>query len=118
MTSGSLYFEQPREDYVAYRHLADDEIDAFIRAQEWRTAKSYPDAPHSYVSRSKCTDVQTFEALIAHIRKRGYRQKWGKYTYTYLDWVVDGVTFQLWTLGWPVAQTQVINRCIKATTVS
>jgi hypothetical protein len=111
--SNFVYSEQPREDYSIYPDMSAGEIDAFIRAQEWRTAKTMPDKPHRYISKSKCTDPETFERLVAHIRKHGYRAKYGKAYYTYFDWTEDGVTSVLFSMGWPVRGTFILNRAPK-----
>ena len=48
-----------------------------------------------------------------HIRRNGYRQKFGRVYYTYFDWTVEGVVHQFWTIGEPVATTIIINRAVK-----
>lgn len=86
--------------------MSDEEIKLFIATSSWVFAKSMAETPHEYTARRKAKDVAMFERFVLHIRKHGYRRKFGKYKYTYLD--VDG--WQYWTMGWPVQQTVIINR--------
>jgi hypothetical protein len=111
-------FCQPRATYDEYQELTASEIDDFIRANDWRIAKSMPDRPHMYVVKSKCTDPQMFERLAAQIRRSGYRVRFGKSYYTYLDWHDGQVTWVLWSMGWPVPQTIILNRAAKAASVA
>jgi hypothetical protein len=91
---------------VARDRMSDEEIKVFIASSSWAVAKRMPNTPHEYTARRNAKDLATFERFIMHIRNNGYRQKFGKYNYTYLD--VDG--WQYWTMGWPVQQTMIINR--------
>jgi len=90
----------------AHNGMSDEEIKLFIANSSWVFAKSMPETPHEYTARRKAKDVAMFERFVLHIRKHGYRKKFGKYAYTYLD--LDG--WQYWTMGWPVRQTVIINR--------
>jgi hypothetical protein len=67
--------------------------------------------PHPYVVKAKCRDVLEFERLVMHIRQHGYRAKFGRATYTYLDWPVNGVIHQF--MGAPFDITIIINRAVK-----
>ena len=82
-----------------------EEFAAFVRAAPWRFAATMPQIPHEYTLRRQ-HDPATFEAAVAFIRERGYPAKWGRHTHTYYDH--DGRKY--WTLGWPIAQTIVLNR--------
>jgi hypothetical protein len=93
--------------------MAPDEIEDFIQAHPWRFAKTMAHIPHSYVVKQKCRDPAEFERLVMHIRRNGYRQKFGRVYYTYFDWPVDGVVHQFWTMGAPLATTIIINRAAK-----
>jgi hypothetical protein len=83
-----------------------DELRSFVQESKWIFAKSMPQTPHEYTLRRDAKDESLFERVVMHIRQVGYRQKWGKTTYTYLD--IDG--WQYWTMGSPLDQTILINR--------
>jgi hypothetical protein len=72
-----------------------------------------PHMPHSYVVKNTCRSAQEFERFVMHIRLHGYRQKFGRAWYTYLDWPVDRVIHQFWTMGEPLSETIIINRAVK-----
>jgi hypothetical protein len=72
-----------------------------------------PEMPHAYIVKEKCRDAGEFERLVIHIRRHGYRQRFGRAWYTYLDWPVDGVIHQFWTMGAPLSETIIINRAVK-----
>lgn len=93
--------------------MVPDEIEQFIQSHQWRFAKTMPHIPHSYIVKEKCRDPQEFERFVMHIRRNGYRQKLGRYYYTYFDWPVDGIIHQFWTMGEPLAATIIINRAVK-----
>jgi hypothetical protein len=94
--------------------MTPDEITAFIEGHDWRFARSMPEAPHSYVVKKNCRDPDEFERFVMHIRRHGYRQRFGGAWYTYFDWPVDGVLHQFWTMGEPLERTIIINRAVKA----
>jgi hypothetical protein len=89
------------------------EIEAFIAGHDWRPAKTMPHIPHSYVVKAKCRDALEFERFVMHIRRHGYKGKFGKTTYVYFDWPVDGIVHQFWTMGAPLDITIIINRAVK-----
>ncbi len=93
--------------------MTPDEIDAFIRSHVWTFARTMPNAPHEYVVKARCRDPIEFEAFARHIREHGYRGNFGGRRYVYFDWPVDGVMHQFWTMGAPLADTVIINRCVK-----
>ncbi len=93
--------------------MTNEEITSFIRSHTWTFAKTMPDAPHEYVVKAKCRSPSEFEAFARHIREHGYRGKFGRTTYTYFDWPVDGVVHVFWTMGAPLAATIIINRVVK-----
>jgi hypothetical protein len=93
--------------------LTPEEITAFIEAHNWRFARTMPHIPHSYLVKAQCRSAAEFEAFVMHIRQHGYQQKFGRSYYTYLDWPVDGVIHQFWTMGAPLGDTIVINRAVK-----
>ena len=95
------------------RHLSPDEITSFIEGHVWRFAKTMAHIPHAYVARKTCRSEKEFERFVITIRRQGYKRKFGRYSYTYLDWPVEGVIHQFWTMGSPLARTIIINRAVK-----
>lgn len=89
------------------------EIASFIEGHPWRFARTMAHMPHSYIVRAKCRSEEEFERFVMHIRRNGYRGKFGRAYYTYFDWPVDGVVHQFWTMGAPLAATIIINRAVK-----
>jgi hypothetical protein len=90
-----------------------DEINSFITGHQWQFARTMADTPHSYVVKQNCRSAGEFERFVVHIRQHGYPQKFGRVQYTYLDWPVDGVVHQFWTMGAPLGITIIINRAVR-----
>ena len=85
---------------------------AFIAAHRWQTSK---DGSHQYtvIDWPDC-DRAAFLAVAAWIREEGaggYFERFGGHRYRYMD--IDGM--QYWTMGWPLDNTQVLNRAKKPT---
>lgn len=95
------------------RDMTPDEITSFIEGHAWRFARTMAHIQHSYVVKEKCRSALEFERFVVHIRRHGYRQKFGRTYYTYFDWPVEGLTHQFWTMGAPLAVTILINRAVK-----
>lgn len=83
---------------------------AFIAARRWQEAVTYRDtAPHEYVVRKWETDEQrqaAFDRFVICIRRFGYADSY--YRVRHIYWAVD--EHKYWTMGWPVPETEVINR--------
>ena len=83
---------------------------AFIARRRWQEAISYrTTAPHEYTVRQwlPAPDAQAeFDRFVALIRRCGYADFY--YRIRHIYWAVD--EFKYWTMGWPVAETTVINR--------
>ena len=84
------------------------ELLAFVNEQKWVFAKTMPEWPHEYIVRER-VDEELFERLVRHIRRHGYEGKFYQKTLTYYD---DG-GMMYWTMGAPLEQTTIINRCKK-----
>ena len=80
------------------RHFVDDET--------WTFAKTMPDWPHEYLVRER-VDADLFVGLVEHIRAYGYCGWFYKKRIIYF--AEDGMVY--WTMGAPVDQTTIINRC-------
>lgn len=87
------------------------QLKGFIQSVEWIYAKSMPEWPHEYIVREK-VDESLFIELVIHIRVYGYEEKFYNKSITYFDH--DGMTY--WTMGAPIDDTIIINRCQKEDT--
>ncbi len=86
-------------------------IKVFLTQVKWTYARTMPDWPHEYIVRTK-VDESLFVEMVQHIREHGYQGFFYKRPITYFD--EDGMTY--WTMGEPLDQTVIINRCIKENT--
>lgn len=107
-----------RIDRIAERHRKGgdlkklpDDIKAFINSSKWTYAKTMPEWPHYYIVRS-ADNEDMFVDLVDHIRTYGYKGRFYRKKITYFD--EDEYTY--WTMGEPIAETTVINRCLKENT--
>lgn len=83
------------------------ELANFINSVDWVSAKTYASTwPHSYIVRDK-VDEEMFERLVRYIREHGFEASFYDQTYIYFQ---HGDHFY-WTMGAPVEETTVINRC-------
>ena len=81
-------------------------------SNKWNFAKTYADTwPHHYIVR-KDVDDDLFVKVIQHIRRYGYEAPFYKQKYIYFE--EDGLVY--WTMGAPVEETTIINRCLKEST--
>src|ERR1051326_6706276 len=96
-----------------FRDMTPEQINSFIAGHQWRFARTMASMPHSYVVKKGCRSDQEFERFVMHIRRHGYKQKFGSAYYIYLDWEVDGVVHQFWTMGAALKTTFIINRAVK-----
>lgn len=80
----------------------------FIGSVRWTFAKTMPDWPHEYIVRGR-VDENLFVQLVVHIRANGYVGKFYRKRMTYFD--EGGMTY--WTMGSPIEETTIINRCNK-----
>jgi hypothetical protein len=91
----------------AYRNMP-EELAIFISKEIWSYAKTMPKWPHEYLVRQK-VDESLFLKLVAFIRDNGYEGKFYNKPITYYDH--EGRVF--WTMGAPIEETTIINRCLK-----
>jgi hypothetical protein len=73
---------------------------------EWTFAKTMPEWPHEYIVRDR-VDGELFERLVTHIRDHGYEGRFYAKTITYYD--EAGLVY--WTMGAPLSETTIVNRC-------
>ena len=88
------------------------ELRGFINNTQWTFAKTYAATwPHHYIVRER-VDENLFLKMVRHIRCFGYEGRFYKMKITYFE--EDGYVF--WTMGEPIEETTIINRCIKEST--
>ena len=85
-----------------------DDLRDFIRQEKWTFAKTMPLWPHEYIVREK-VDEQSFVKLVQHIRENGYLGNFYQKNITYYD----EDDFVYWTMGAPIEDTIIVNRCKK-----
>ena len=80
---------------------------AFIKSCHWTFAKTYAATwPHEYIVRDR-VDEESFIQLVRHIRENGYEGSFYTKRITYFD--EDGMVY--WTVGAPIQETIIVNRC-------
>lgn len=70
-----------------------------------------PEWPHEYIVKDK-VDQNLFVELVTHIREFGYLGLYYQTKLTYFE--EDGLVY--WTMGAPIEETIIINRCKKEST--
>lgn len=84
-------------------------LKSFVNEQKWTFAKTYALTwPHEYIVRDR-VDEDLFIQLVQHIRTYGYEGNFYSKNITYFD--EDGMVY--WTMGAPIDETTIINRCKK-----
>jgi hypothetical protein len=83
----------------------------FIDSAQWTFAKTMPEWPHEYIVRAR-VDKDLFLHLVAHIRANGYEGRFYRRSITH--WDDAGLVY--WTMGAPLEETTIINRCKKEDT--
>ena len=85
-----------------------DSLRTFIDSSQWTFFRTMPEWPHEFIVRERDTE-KLFLQLIRHIRANGYEGKFYSTSITYYD---DG-GLVYWTMGAPLDETIIINRCRK-----
>ena len=84
-----------------------EELRDFIAREKWTFAKTYAKTwPHEYIVRER-VDEDLFVQLVRHIREHGYEGRFYSQKNMYFD--CDGMAY--WTMGEPISETTIINRC-------
>lgn len=86
-------------------------LQQFIDSVQWTFVKTMPEWPHEYIVKDQ-VDEDLFMLLVQHIRSQGYEAKFYDKTFTYYDH--GGMVY--WTMGEPIGETTIINRCRKEDT--
>ena len=84
----------------------DNRLSEFIITVSWTYAKTMSEWPHEYIVK-KDVNVKLFNELVKHIRKYGYEGMFYQKSITYFEH--EGKVY--WTMGAPVGDTTIINRC-------
>jgi hypothetical protein len=85
------------------------ELKAFVDDVSWTFAKTYAKTwPHEYIVKER-VDADLFLHLVRHIREYGYPGAFYQKPITYFD--EDGKVY--WTMGAPIEETTIVNRCTK-----
>lgn len=82
------------------------ELREVIDSVKWTYARTMPTWPHEYTLRKRVKNDLLFNKICIHIKHYGYYGRFYKYRRIYFE--EDGLIY--WTMGWPVAETEVINR--------
>ena len=85
-----------------------DDLHDFVREVKWTFAKTMPEWPHEYIVREQVNE-NLFEQLVRHIRANGHEAAFYQETFIYFE--EDGLLY--WTMGAPISETTIINRCRK-----
>lgn len=79
---------------------------AFVDEAAWTFAKTMPEWPHEYIVRER-VDERLFEDLVHHIRAHGHEGRF--YANALIYYEEAGLVY--WTMGAPVEETTIVNRC-------
>ena len=81
----------------------------FVNSCRWTFAKTYARTwPHEYIVRDRVAE-ELFVLLVRHIRTNGYEAKFYRKPITYFD--EEEMVY--WTMGAPIEETTIVNRCKK-----
>jgi hypothetical protein len=80
----------------------------FVNEAKWTYAKTMHQWPHEYIVRER-VDEELFERLVSHVRSNGFEGQFYHRRFTYYE--EDGLLY--WTMGAPLNETTIINRCKK-----
>ena len=83
-----------------------DDLREFVDSSAWTFAKTMPEWPHEYLVRDRVDEV-LFVRLVEHIRAYGYEGCFYQRAITYYE----EADLVYWTMGAPLAETIIINRC-------
>jgi hypothetical protein len=78
----------------------------FVDEATWTFAKTMPEWPHEYIVRER-VDEQLFVDLVDHVRAHGRSGRFYERVIVYYE--VAGLVY--WTMGAPLAETTIVNRC-------
>lgn len=82
------------------------QVAAFLECEEWTFAKTMPTTPHWYIIKQKCSDPDKFVEAAEYLQANGVPHRFFKKVYLYSFFG----KYKYWTNGYPIDQTDVINR--------
>lgn len=82
------------------------DLAVFIATVRWTYAKTMPAWPHEYIVRDR-VDEDLFLRLVQHIRVYGHEGRF--YSRRLVYYASGGMVY--WTMGAPIEETVIINRC-------
>ena len=82
------------------------QLRAFVNEARWTFAKTMPEWPHEYIVRER-VDEQLFVDLVDHVRAHGCSGRFYAKVLVYYE----EAGFVYWTMGAPLAETIIVNRC-------
>ena len=87
-------------------------LKTFVDGEQWTFAKTYAATwPHEYIVRERVEEGM-FVRLVEYIREHGYEGRFYRKVMTYFE--DDGWVY--WTMGSPIEETVIVNRCRKEDT--
>ena len=78
----------------------------FVDREAWTFAKTWPEWPHEYIVRKR-SDETLFEDLVDYVRAHGRSGRFYERVIVYYE--EAGLVY--WTMGAPLAETVIVNRC-------
>lgn len=87
------------------------DLRAFVDSEEWTFAKTMPEWPHEYLVRRR-VDERLFERLVVFIRAHGREASF----YDTVNVYYEEAGRVYWTMGAPLEETTIINRCLSRDT--
>ncbi|MHB1295016.1 MAG: hypothetical protein ACYC4R_08445 [Anaerolineae bacterium] len=87
-------------------HPLPTDLRRFVDQERWTFAKTMPKWPHEYLVRQR-VDEDLFLRLVCHIRAHGFEGRFYTLAITYFQ--EEGLLY--WTMGAPLEETVIINRC-------
>jgi hypothetical protein len=103
-----IWYLARRDGMNSTANLFSDDLRRFIGIEHWKFATTLPDWPHEYLVRER-VDRRMFERVVTHIRSNGYEGRFYEREIRYYE----EEELLYWTIGAPVEQTVIINRCRK-----
>lgn len=78
----------------------------FVDQSVWTFAKTILEWPHEYIAKDR-VDEGLFQELVSHIRTHGHEGSFYERVLIYYE--EAGMVY--WTMGAPIAETTIVNRC-------
>ena len=106
MANAPFSFQRDSSDMTGIPNSFSAELRRFVDEVQWTFAKTMPEWPHEYIVRAR-VDEALFERTVKHIRANGYK---GRFYWKPIAYYDEGGRVY-WTMGAPLQETIIINRC-------